>query len=60
MLLVSERKSNKNSFIIHAVNSVLVKRWQGHNAVINKLTRISEPASILSCSYDKNVKIWSL
>lgn len=60
MLSGVERRNNKNLLVVHAVNSVLVKRWQAHTSIVNKISRIQEPPTIFSCSHDKTVKIWSL
>ncbi|EGR31709.1 hypothetical protein IMG5_103530, partial [Ichthyophthirius multifiliis] len=60
MLIMSEKKQLQNQFIIHPINTILLKRWVGHQACINKLTKINEPKCIISCSHDKNVKIWSI
>ncbi|EAR91938.2 WD domain, G-beta repeat protein (macronuclear) [Tetrahymena thermophila SB210] len=55
-----ERRNNKNLMVVHATNSVLLKRWVAHTGIVNKLIRIQEPPTLFSCSHDKNVKIWSL
>lgn len=60
MLSGLERRNNLNLLVVHAVNSVLLKRWQGHTSIVNKLTRMHEPQTVFSCSHDKTIKIWSL
>lgn len=56
----SERRNNLNLLVVHATNSVLLKRWSAHTSTINKMTRMQEPPTIFSCSHDKNIKIWNL
>jgi len=60
MLSGQERRNNKNLLIVHATNSVLLKRWTAHTGIVNKLTRIQEPPTVFSCSHDKTIKIWTL
>ncbi|EGR34916.1 hypothetical protein IMG5_000130 [Ichthyophthirius multifiliis] len=55
-----ENKNNKYQLTVHALNSVLLHRWVGHQGLINKICKIEEPKSIISCSFDKHVNIWSL
>lgn len=38
----------------------LVKRWKGHTDGINQVCFVEEPESLATCSFDGNVKIWSL
>jgi hypothetical protein len=40
LLAGSEKRNNLHLLVVHAVNSVLLKRWQAHTSIVNKLTRI--------------------
>lgn len=45
---------------VHAINSVLVKRWKSHKEKVTSMTRLNEPVCYITCSADKTVKIWSM
>lgn len=59
VLTSAERRSEAKPLEIVALNTILINKWEAHSAQINKLTKISEPLSIVTCSFDKYVKIWS-
>lgn len=45
--------------VIDAENDILVREWKAHEDSINCLRAIHEPKSILSCSLDRYIKVWS-
>lgn len=45
---------------VHAFNTVLYNKWEAHSNQVNKITKIKDPQSFITCSLDKHVKIWSL
>ena len=45
---------------VHAFNTVLYNKWEAHSNQVNKITKIKDPQSFITCSLDKHVKVWSL
>jgi len=57
----NEKASKKREFSkFHAYNTVLFNKFEAHNNQVNKITKIKDPLSFISCSIDKHVKVWSL
>lgn len=62
-IIQSENNNNmrkRDIMKIHVYNTVLFNKWEAHGNMINKITKIKEPASYITSSLDKHVKIWSL
>lgn len=62
-IIQSENNNNgrkKDIMKIHVYNTVLLNKWEAHGNMINKITKIKEPASYITSSLDKHVKVWSL
>lgn len=45
---------------VHAYNTLLFNKWEAHVSQVNKITKIKDPLSFITCSLDKHVKVWSL
>jgi len=57
----NEKNSKKKEIPkVHAFNTLLYNKWEAHTNQVNKITKIKDPVSFISCSIDKHVKIWSL
>ena len=56
----TNEKKKKEIPKFHAFNTVLYNKWEAHNNQINKITKIKDPLSFVTCSLDKHVKVWSL
>lgn len=54
-----EAESADVPIVIDAETEVLVREWKAHEDSINCLKIINEPKSILSCSLDRFIKVWS-
>lgn len=60
LLSSPERLNDDQMLEVHAINSVLVKRWKSHKEKVTSMTRLNEPVCYITCSADKTVKIWSM
>jgi len=58
--MLSNEKLRKAPYTVHSFNTVLINRWEAHTQGITHITKVEDPRSLITCSLDKNVKVWSL
>ncbi len=59
--MLSNEKLRKTPYSIHSYNTVLINRWEAHTQAITNINKIDgDKKSLITCSMDKYVKVWSL